>query len=78
MKKAEKKEVPKPKQQAVKTSEVKQMLPVTIDGQSLTASFKDFSTGSKGWNINGKVVIDGLKCQVSGNIVILGSKPTTK
>lgn len=60
---------------SMKTSEVKNALTVTIDGQNLMAMFKEFSTGSKGWNFNGKVMIDGVKCQVSGNIVIIGSKP---
>jgi len=76
MKKKEEKQVTKSttKPAATKTT-VKDVLPVTVDGQSLTAMFKQFSTGSLGWNISGKVVVDGAKCQVSGNIVIIGSKP---
>lgn len=33
-----------------------------------------FSTGSAGWNANGKVVIDGRMYQVSCNLVAIGSK----
>lgn len=48
---------------------------VMIGDQPLIGIFKEFSTGSKGWNANGKAVIDGEKCQVSCNIVVVGSKP---
>jgi len=47
---------------------------VVVDGQKLLGEKKDFSSGSVGWNVNGKVVISGLKCQVSANIIIVGSK----
>jgi len=49
---------------------------LTVDGQGLSATKKEFSSGSVGWNGNGKVVIGGLTCQVSCNIVIVGSKDT--
>lgn len=51
---------------------------VTIDGQGVSGTKKEFSSGSVGWNANGKVVISGLSCQVSCNIVIVGSKDTKK
>jgi hypothetical protein len=51
---------------------------VSIEGQSVFASPKTFQTGSVGWNINGKVLIDGRRCQVSGNITVIGSKPGSK
>lgn len=51
---------------------------VTVDGQSITGEKKSFSSGSVGWNANGKVVIGGLTCQVSCNVVIIGSKDTKK
>ena len=75
--KKKKEETPKtaPTKTTPTKTTVKEMLPVTVDGQSLTATFKQFSTGSLGWNISGKVIVDGAKCQVSGNIVIIGSKP---
>ena len=72
---------------AAKTKEIKkvnaQMLDVddlkpiqlTIDGQVLNALPKEFSSGSKGYYANGKVMIDGRMCQVGCNITIIGSKP---
>lgn len=48
---------------------------VLVDGQQVVGSKKEFSSGSVGWNANGKVVIGGLTCQVSCNVVIVGSKP---
>jgi len=47
---------------------------IAIDGQSLVGDKRNFSSGSTGWNASGKVVIGGLQCQVSCNIVIVGSK----
>jgi len=47
---------------------------ISIDGQSLVGDKREFSSGSVGWNASGKVVISGLQCQVSCNIVIVGSK----
>lgn len=35
---------------------------------------KTFRTGSKGYYVWGKVVIDGKRYQVSGNLVEIGSK----
>lgn len=53
-------------------------LKVTIHGQEMTADVKSFSTGSFGWNINGKmnVVIDGktVSVQVGMNLTVVGSK----
>ena len=59
---------------------------VNIGEQALSASVKQFSTGSMGWFANGKVtvLVDGVpvQCQVSMNITAIGSKelpeaPTT-
>ena len=36
---------------------------------------KDFSTGSRGYTLNGKITIAGKKHQVGGNLVEIGSKP---
>ncbi len=53
-------------------------LEVTINGQKMTADVKAFSTGSFGWNINGKtnVVVDGksLSVQIGMNLTVVGSK----
>lgn len=47
---------------------------VAVDGQTIVGDKKEFSSGSVGWNVTGKVVIGGVKCQVSANIIIVGSK----
>jgi hypothetical protein len=53
-------------------------LPVVINGVPHTAVVKEFSTGSLGWNINGKteVTINGkpVKVQIGLNLTIVGSK----
>ena len=53
-------------------------LPVQINGVPLTAVVKEFSTGSLGWNINGKMVVtvDGkpVTVQIGLNLTIVGSK----
>lgn len=64
------------KEETKKTTQVKENFSVSVDGQTLTASFKEFKTGSKGWFANGKVLIDGTRCQVNCIITIIGSKPT--
>jgi hypothetical protein len=51
---------------------------VTINGQEMLAEVKSFSTGSFGWYINGKTVIqvDGksLSVQIGMNMTVVGSK----
>ena len=51
---------------------------VTINGASIPAVVKEFSTGSLGWNINGKTTIevDGtpVTVQIGLNLTIVGSK----
>jgi hypothetical protein len=51
---------------------------VSIGGQELVAERKEFSTGSFGWYLNGKVVltVDGkpLSVQVGMNLTVVGSK----
>lgn len=66
-----------PKQQAVRET-----LEMRIADQPMSAIWKrqkdgtdGFSTGSKGWSAMGKIVVDGVRCQVSCNIIIIGSKP---
>lgn len=54
------------------------VIEVVVGGQTLIGEKKEFSSGSVGWNVNGKVVISGLKCQVSANIIIVGSKKIGK
>lgn len=38
----------------------------------------EFKSGSVGFNASGKVMIDGERYQLSGNIVKIGSKPAGK
>ena len=51
---------------------------VIINGQEMLAEVKEFSTGSFGWNINGKtiVTVDGkpLSVQIGMNLTVVGSK----
>jgi hypothetical protein len=51
---------------------------VTVNGQSQIAEVKEFSTGSLGWYLNGKTVIeiDGVTVavQIGLNLTIVGSK----
>jgi hypothetical protein len=57
-------------------------LKVTINGQDLVAEVKEFSTGSFGWYLNGKIVvpIDGKNCsvQIGMNLAVVGSKEADK
>lgn len=51
---------------------------IAQDGESqsegdVSAKAKTFSTGSDGFNLNGKVTIGGVRYQVSGNMVRVGS-----
>ncbi len=45
---------------------------------AVTARPKTFSTGSVGFMVFGKLVIDGKKYQFTGNAVEIGSKPKEK
>jgi hypothetical protein len=53
-------------------------LKVVINGQEMVADVKAFSTGSFGWNINGKmtITVDGkpLSVQIGMNLTVVGSK----
>jgi hypothetical protein len=51
---------------------------VTINGVPLPAEVKEFSTGSLGWYLNGKTMIDiggtPVSVQIGLNLTIVGSK----
>jgi hypothetical protein len=55
---------------------------VTIGDQKLMAEVKEFSTGSLGWYLNGKTMIDVggtlVPVQVGLNLTIIGSKELPK
>ncbi len=57
-------------------------LKVVINGQELIAEKKEFSTGSFGWYLNGKVLVpvDGktVSVQVGMNLTVVGSKESEK
>ena len=50
---------------------------IIIDGveQVVGLSTKNFSTGSKGFNGTGKMVVNGKRYQIGINVVEIGSKP---
>ena len=50
---------------------------ITIDGiaTSILAKEKVFSTGSRGYTVTGKILIDGKRYQMGCNLVEIGSKP---
>lgn len=47
---------------------------VVIDGQTLLGVRREFKTGSCGYHVSGKVVIEGRIHQVSCSVVEVGSK----
>jgi hypothetical protein len=57
-------------------------LKIVINGTELIAEVKEFSTGSFGWYLNGKVLvpIDGknVSVQVGMNMTVVGSKEAEK
>ena len=57
-------------------------LKIVVNGTELIAEVKEFSTGSFGWYLNGKVLvpIDGknVSVQVGMNMTVVGSKEAEK
>lgn len=55
---------------------------VTLNGESVSAEVKEFSTGSLGWFFGGKVTVEingvKVKVQVGLNMTIIGSKELPK
>ena len=55
---------------------------ITINGAPMLAEPREFSTGSLGWYLNGKTVVDvnGVKVsvQVGINLTVVGSKELPK
>jgi len=53
-------------------------LKITINGQDMLAEVKSFSTGSFGWYLNGKTVIEidgkAVSVQIGMNMTVVGSK----
>ena len=55
---------------------------IAIGGSTMLAEVKEFSTGSLGWYLNGKTVIDingvAVSVQIGMNLTIVGSKELPK
>ena len=55
---------------------------VVVNGIPMTAEVKEFSTGSLGWYLNGKMTVKvgetPVTIQIGMNMTILGSKELTK
>jgi len=55
---------------------------VTINNVPMQAMVKEFSTGSLGWNLNGKTTIDvggtPVAVQIGMNLTVVGSKELPK
>jgi hypothetical protein len=53
-------------------------LKISINGQDMLAEVKSFSTGSFGWYLNGKTVIEidgkAISVQIGMNMTVVGSK----
>lgn len=53
-------------------------LTVDVNGITMVANIKEFSTGSFGWYLNGKITfqVDGkpVQVQVGANFTVVGSK----
>ena len=66
----------------VQFTEKAEALKVVINGQELLADPKEFSTGSFGWYLNGKIIvpIDGknVSVQIGMNLTVVGSKELPK
>ena len=63
-------------------TEKAEALKVVINGTELLADVKEFSTGSFGWYLNGKILvpIDGknVSVQIGMNMAVVGSKDAEK
>lgn len=57
-------------------------LRITIGSQEMLAEVKEFSTGSFGWYLNGKTVIEidgkAVSVQIGMNLTVVGSKEAGK
>jgi hypothetical protein len=55
---------------------------IEINGVPMSAEVKEFSTGSFGWYLNGKVTLDvggtPVNVQVGVNLTVVGSKELPK
>jgi hypothetical protein len=56
-------------------SDAPKVVTATIADQTVSGEFRTFKKGSKGWYLGGKIYVNGLKCQMSCSITIIGTKP---
>ena len=76
-KSSSKAEAPAKKAVELDVDDLPQNIAILINGdQQVIGSWKEFKSGSLGYNANGKVLIDGQKFQLSCNLVLVGSKPS--
>lgn len=67
---------PSKKAPTLDIDDLPQNIAIVINGDQQTiGSWKEFKSGSLGYNANGKVLIGGQKFQLSCNLVLVGSKP---
>lgn len=52
-----------------------EQLSMAIQAGAINLKEKEFSTGSRGFTVFGKALINGKRYQFSGNLVEIGSKP---
>lgn len=53
---------------------MKKSIEITIDGEKFIAPYKKFKTGSSGYGVYGKFLIDGVAYQIVCNIIKTKSK----
>ena len=65
-----------------KFRESAQPVKIEINGNAMVAEVKEFSTGSFGWYLNGKTVIEvggiPLSVQIGMNMTVVGSKESAQ
>lgn len=50
-------------------------MPCAIGVEPITAMPRRFKSGSVGWYASQKLLLDGVRCQISLSIVVIGTKP---
>lgn len=48
---------------------------VSIENNTYELEERTFKTGSRGYGLYGKIVVDGVRYQIACNIIEIGSKP---
>lgn len=61
-----------------KIDKMRDAITASFEGQPLVGDKREYSSGSVGYNVTGKIVVDGVKCQVACNVIVVGSKELAK